>query len=349
MAQDAVIYPAQSVMTLISRAWNLCKLNFKNSVLMVLPPIVLLTLVNIVASAMSSDTFLTRASWAALGYKLALVVAAVLLMVPFFFCWVYSCCALSRYYFSAIVGNTPLSLKDCWGYVGKNWLVYTLMAVVLGVTSLILMVINMALLIAGVFLSSMLIVVISAAMPHLHNSVFPVVMVIMFLILWGFSILTAVLCMGTLQGFAVIFPMLAVSTSPKTPERWWPVIRNSYRLMFSNFPRLLVFALALFAMSFVMGLVMTGPAMVWMAFEWMRLGVTSQYHVPMHIKMVMNIWSSLVNLILYPFQISAVTMLWYDCLVRKEGLDLRLWFNQVVSRHGHSPEEYQTEVEPQPV
>jgi hypothetical protein len=344
-----VIYPAQGVLTLISRAWNLTRSNLKVGILTLLPPTLLITGIQMLSSMLASRTVLTPTSLQALAGQLMLAGLSLLLLIPYFYLWIFSSCALSRYYFSAIVGEPPLRLRDCWAFVGKHWLAYLGLATGLGVASTVVAVLNLIILALGIGLASLLITTLATNLLHIGNALMPSIMLILFLLFWGFVILSLFLSLATLQTFFLLFPLVAVSTAPTGKEDWWPLIRNAYRLLFGNFPRLLIFALGLFFMMCAMtGVLMMVPSL-WAVVEKTRTGLSYADRLPMHVQVVFNLCSSLASLIVNPFLISAVTLLWYDCLVRREGLDLRLWFNQLARRHSHPPEEYNTQVEPQPV
>jgi len=346
---NAVIYPAQSVMTLISRAWNLTRLDLKNSVLMMLPAVLMNVLVHTLFSALASNSALTPTSFQAMGFKLVLAIVGFVALLPNFYLFVFCSTALSRRYYSAIVGTHPLDSKSCWAYVLKHWLGLLGLSTALEVVSIVLGVINIVLVGLGVFLSAALTGTLIAAMPHIGNALMPNLMLLLFILVLGFAILALTLCILTFISYFFCFPLLAIATSPKSPEGWWSLVQNAFSLLFRNFPRLVMFSIALFLLSMTMIGVMMGPASIWMLVEMTRKGVNQYYHLPFYMQMVMNLWSSLTNLIFYPFWVSALTLLWYDCQVRKEGMDLRLWFNQIVGRHGHKPDEYQTEAEPQAI
>lgn len=342
------IYPAQSVITILSRAWNLFRANFKSSIFLILPAILMFTGIHLLTGLLSSSTFLTPTSVLSMGFKLMVAVISLLLIIPSFFVWIFSLCALSRFFFSAIVGETPLSVKACWLYVAKNWLQFTLLTAVLGSVFAVLIVINLIVLYLGIFLSIAVMTALGLSASHLTNNMAPGIMVVLFLLIWGFAVLALVISMITFQSFFFAFPMLAFSTTPQQKVRWWPLIKHAYKLLFENLTRLILFSIALFFLSMTIQAVLVSPAWIWMALEFARLGVSQQHHIPMHIQTVLNIWSSLASLIVVPFNISALTLLWYDCLVRKEGMDLKLWFNNLIRRQGHQPEEFDTVVDPQP-
>jgi len=339
---------AQNTITLVSRACNLMKTNLKAGIILILPPILLLTGVNLLVSMLSGGTFLTTASPWAMGMKLGLALAGLLLLIPCLFLWVFCGAALSRLYYSAIVGDKPLSVRDCCRHVWKNWLTYTLLTAGLGLISMTLMGINLLLLILGVFLSSTLMIRLGPTLGHFGGNMFTGSMLVLFLLVWGFTILAATIGILIFQCFFFIFPLLSISTTPRNQLEWWPRVRAAYRLMFARFTQLLLFSLSLGLFSMVLGGVLMSPAFMWMFIELQRLGIGQQHHVPIHIQTVINIWSSLANLVIYPFQISACTLLWYDCQVRQDGLDLQLRFNRMVHRKGFQPGDFNTLAEPQP-
>jgi hypothetical protein len=339
---------SQNTITLVSRAWNLMKANLKASIMLILPPILLLTGVNLLVSMLSGGTFLTTASPWAMGMKLGLALAGLFLLIPSFFLWVFCGAALSRLYFSSIVGDEPLSVRDCCRHVWTNWLTYTLLTAGLGLVSMSLMGINLLLLILGVFLSSTLMIRLGTALGHFGGNVFTGSMLVLFLLVWGFTILVATSGILIFQCFFFIFPLLSISTTPRNQLDWWPRVRAAYRLMFARFTQLMLFSLSMGLFSMVLGGVLMSPAFMWMLIELQRLGIGQQHHIPIHIQTVINIWSSLANLVIYPFQISACTLLWYDCQVRQEGLDLQIRFNRLLLRKGFQPADFNTLAEPQP-
>jgi hypothetical protein len=344
-----VIYPAQSIMTLLSRAWNLFRSNFKSSILIILPSVLMTTVIHLISSLLSSSTFLTPTTPLSLGLKLVVLGITLVLMIPNFFVGIFTCSALSRFYYSAILGETPLGVKACWSYVLKHWLKFTLLAVALGSIFTVLIVINILILYLGIFLSVAVMTALGVSVSHFASNVLaPGIMLVLFLLIWGFTILAVVISMMAFQVFFFAFPMLAFATAPTGQVRWWPLIHHAYQLLFENITRLILFSVALFFLSLAMVSVIMSPAWIWTAMEFARLGLSQQYHIPMHIQAVLNIWGSLGNLIIIPFNVSALTLLWYDCLVRKEGLDLKLWFNHLIRRQGHTPEAFNTAVDPQP-
>lgn len=344
-----VIYPAQSLMTLISRAWNLLRVNFKSSLLIMLGPILLLSVMNLLTGILSGGTFLTSASPVSLGLQGLVALLFLVLIIPCFFLWVFSSCALSRLYFSAIVSSQPLSVRSCWRYVAKHWRAFSAFSIVLGLILVILTVVNLIILYLGILLSVFLISGLTASAVHFSQNPLAGVILILFLLVWGFVVLMAVISLVTFQSFCFAFPLLALSTAPQDGDSWLRLIGRCYRLLFQHSPRLILFSLALFCFSFVMMSVLMVPVWTWAIMEFTRLGISHQHHLPMYIQAVLNVWGSLVNLILFPFHISAVTFIWYDCQVRSEGLDLRLWLSHILRRRGRQPEELGILVEPQAV
>jgi hypothetical protein len=336
-----IIYPAQSLMSLLSRAWNLLRTNLKSSLLLMMGPTILITAFHLLVSLLSSQTFLTPTSAAGLTFTLLIVLACILLALPCFFFWIFSCCALSRLYYSAIVSEAPITIRACWHYLQKIWLPLTLLIVALSVILFIFIIVNFLILYLGILLSVLVLTGLGLATGNFQH-LGPGVTIIFFLLIWGFVVLAATISMISFQGFFFAFPLLAISTATNIKTTWWQHLSKSYKLLFENIHRIIPFAMILFFFSWILLGVLMSPAWIWSILELARLGINQQDHIPMHIQTVVNIWSSLANLLVLPFHISALTLFWYDCLVRKEGLDLKIWFNRILRRQGKNPDEYMT-------
>ena len=73
--------------------------------------------------------------------------------------------------------------------------------------------------------------------------------------------------------------------------------------------------------------VLLSPVILWMGIEQTRLGLHQT--VPLYLQTAWNVWNSLANGLMMPYYISALILMWYDCQVRSEGLDLQLWLDQL--------------------
>lgn len=339
-----VIYPAQGNITLLSRAWNLFRLNLKKCVLVLLPSVLLSTLIHLLSIQLAGGKVLTQVTMTELMQKLKLSLAIVGLSIPNCFLWVFCSCVISRYLYTAIIGNQPLPLKHCVRFVLKKWLVLGLLTLVLGLVFVVMLFITMVLFYLGIIFSGFLLAYIGTRLFHSVNTAVSAVTAIVVLLVWGFTMLSLMALLISFQTFLFVFPLMAIANAPDEQIPWWPLIRNSYRVVFANAPRLMGFALAQFFLALVIAAVIQSPVLIWAGIEYSRLGMSTPFTVPLHVQTVLNLWSTLASFVLMPFHISAFTLLWYDCQVRKEGLDLVLWFNSILQRQGRDPQTFSTQL-----
>jgi hypothetical protein len=342
------IYPAQGILTLISQAWNLLKINLKSSLLIVSGPALLLTLLHFLISTLSSQNFLTPATGDTLTMKLLVAILVVLLAIPSFCIWIFSACALSRLYYSGIIHSKSFTPKECWLYIRKAWPILSLLIIVLSIMLVVMLVLDFLVLFLSISLSALVIGALSISSGSL-STMGPGLMLFFFLMVLGFLVLAFTIGLGTFQGFFFMFPLIAIATDMSHPILWKKKLKEAYLLLFKNFPRLIVFALALFCFSAVLTTVLLSPVWLWAILEMTRLGISQQHYIPLHIQSVLNISSSLANLVILPFHMSALTLLWYDCQVRSEGLDLLIWFNNLICRYGKHPSTFGTALEPKSI
>jgi hypothetical protein len=338
-ASPAVIYPAQGILTLISRAWNLLRTNLKSSIILMAMPTLLFTVLHLMISVLSSQTFLTPTSGATLALDILLAIGCAVLAFPCYFFWIFSCCAICRLHYSAITSDTPLSIRECWQYIRKIWMSLTLQIIILSIILGILIVISFIVFYLGIILSVVAIAGLGLAATNFHNML-PGIMTLFFLLIWGFVVLAIIIALVSFQGLLFIFPLISVSTSNEPGLPWWHHMKHAYTLLFKNTLRVIPFTIVLFLFSWIIISVLMSPVWIWTVIELTRLGINQQHHIPLHIQTILNLWSSLANLLVIPFQISAMTLFWYDCLVRTEGLDLEIWFNRILRSQGKPPEAF---------
>lgn len=340
-ASPSVIYPAQGIMLLISHAWNLLRANLKSSILIILAPTLLFTLFHLLVGLLSGQTFLTSTTVSALTQDLLVGAVLILLAIPCFGLWIFSCCTLSRLYYSAITQEQPLSVKACWQYTLKRWFPTLGVTITLSISLLVMLALDFFILFIGLSLSFFILGALAVSTGNFQH-IGSQVMMFLFLLVWGFVVLTFTIGMASFQGFFFTFPLLALSTGPSAPGSIWPRLKEAYRLLFKNLIRLTLFGVVLFCFSGALSVVLMSPAWIWAVLEMARLGLSQQHYIPLHVQSVLNIYSSLASLLMLPFHISALTLLWYDCQVRQEGLDLRIWFNRILERQNRQPEPFNT-------
>jgi hypothetical protein len=163
-----------------------------------------------------------------------------------------------------------------------------------------------------------------------------IAMIVLFLLLLGSVVLAIVITLTTVQSVCFFAPFLATATDSEPGSFNWKRIWHVARLELANTPRLLLFTLAFFGFSIILSATLNTPAILWNWFEMTRLGVEQQYMIPFHVQLITNLWESFVGLFLMPFHTAVLVLFWYDCQVRKEGLDLQLWLQNLRIRRGVS-------------
>ncbi len=327
------VYPAQSITTLISRAWNLLRCNLKASLLLMLAPTLVLMVSRLLFSIPASQTFLTPTLGQQLAITLASSLLGLLVAIVSYFVWGGCTCALIRLYYSAITQRQPLNLRECLQPILRYWPGITLTMTVLGLVLIIFMTIDFVILFFGLMMST-------AAIPGLiayvaaKQSLLLIAMIVLFFLLFGSVVLAVIISLTTVQSVCFFAPFITLATGPKPGTFSWKRCWNVIRLELANAPRLLLFTLAFFGFSLVLSITLNTPAILWHWFETTRLGVEQQYMIPFHVQAVTNLWASFVGLFLMPFHTAALVLFWYDCQVRKEGLDLQLWLQNLRYRRG---------------
>jgi hypothetical protein len=340
---SSLIYPAQGILTLTGRAWNLFRLNWKAGLLVMLGPTILKTGLAVLGSLLSSGTFLTPTTTGKLIFIALLGVTLMVGFLLYFFVWGFSCCTLSRFYYSAIIDEKPLSLKACWQSILKKAPALGLMMVIIIPLSGFMVILDIIFLYLGIFISAAALSAFAVSTHAFTNSISGIT-TIFFLLVWGFVVLALLIGLGTLQWFLCIFPFIAVATAPIRRQTTWPLVKQGIRQVFENLPRLIPYAVTLFIFTWVAMLTLMAPTILWVALEMKRTGMEHQVHLPFHISAIANLISGLVELMSAPFVISALTLFWYDCQVRREGIDLQLWFNKLLRRRNLLPQNYQTDL-----
>jgi hypothetical protein len=333
----SAIHPSQGVLTILSEAWNLVRLNLKDCFKTMLWPSLLFGLSSLAFSIPASLTFLTGTPVPKLIISIVCFLAGLLLWLTGMACWSFSYCVLSRLFYSAIVDEKPLSLQACWKHILQNWQSLILTLFLLLLISAGLIVLDLLVFYAGILISAAIFATLGVGnLLHSGQHILTLGMSILFLIVWGFMVLALLVILITGQSLVFTFPFVAIATRPSGPIQWWPCMQESFRLIFSDFPKLILFGITFFLFSCVLSAVLNAPVMLWVGLELSRLGVPTHHTIPMHIQVGLNFWGVLTYFVLLPFYSSAVTLMWYDCQVRKEGLDLKLWLRQLMQRRGFS-------------
>lgn len=332
LPNQSPIYSIQNPFTTLSLAWNLVKQNLKTCLITMLGPSVLLAASGILINAASSTPFLTKSTVGSTAITLTGLISGILIWFAGIVYWGFSCCTLTRLFYSCIIDAECLSIRDCWAHTKKAWPSLSLTLIILFVVLALFIFLDFLILFAGGILTG---VSFKALQQFLHssNTLLNAVMTTFFMLLWGFIVLVILVSLSSIQYLSFMFPITALSTQYKKNTSWWQQVSKSYRLLFSNLPNLVVFGIVLFLFVSLLSTVMHGPLLIWLGFELTRLNSSVQHTLPVHIQIIFNLWNSFVFMLLTPMSLSAITLAWYDCQVRKEGMDLKLWLRQILQRH----------------
>lgn len=321
--------PSTGVLTLVSQAWNLVRLNFKDCIRLNLWPALLFCLSSLVLSIPSSFPFLGGTSVS----KLMLVIGCALLGLFIWLiamgAWAFSFCALSRLFYSAIVDERPLPVGECWQHALKNWQPLVLTLFFLLLITAALFAIDLILLYVSIMFSAAVLDLLGITFFQNKHDLLMVGMGILFLITWGFAIISLLIVLFNAQGVMFTFPFIGIATRHREQAAWWPGIRQAFRLIYGNFSRLALFGTAFFLFACAVSGALHFPVLAWAGLEISRLGLPTRHAIPIHVQAIIDLWTFLTSFILLSFYSSAMTLMWHDCQIRKEGLDLKLWLHHL--------------------
>lgn len=334
---STVIYQSQGILTIMSRAWTLARVNLKAILLIMLPPTLLNTALHILLSLLSSRSFLTTANATELGSSLLLLAGAGLLSIPTIVAWLISYCLMGRFFYLALLRREAPSIKECLQHLSCHWLALAGLTIVLGLLVLGLVVVTLVISYLGLILVGFVMAALVASVNKATPG-FPALMMGIFALVVGFVALVLVVSLIALELFLFNFPIMSVLTVTDRRKKFSAHLSDSFQLLFKHFPRVLLFSVAALMLSWTFMGVMLGPASIWMAVEMARAGIGNQHTLPVYMQTIWNIWSSLANCLIMPFHVSALTLFWYDCQVRGEGLDLKLWLERLrIRKSGNAP------------
>ncbi len=323
------LYTEQGVLTLLSRSWNLLKLNLKPTLLVMLLPTLLSTAFHILASLLAEPGTLTSTS--AIGLHLGLLLGAFILFFPYIFAILISFCVLSRFYYRAILSSESPDLKECLRHLGKTGPSLLGIMLLQGVILFALTAVEIGVFFVGTLLVGMMTTALAASGTALTGAGKPLVpiMMVSFALVAGFVAMFLLITLISLQSALSAFPLLSLLTTSNLKESIWDHIKSGYKMVFTNISRVVWFTLALVIFQWVLAGVMLLPAWIWVGIEMTRTGLGAHHGLPLHIQTIFNIWGSLCGMLTMPFYISAMSLFWYDCQVRNQGLDLTLWLERL--------------------
>jgi hypothetical protein len=331
-----IIYPPQGVLTLISRAWTLVRINLKVVLGLMALPTLFNTLFHVLLSLFSNQSFLTQVGYAELGFRLLLLGGTFLLAIPIFLAWLVSYGMLGRFFYLSILRNTAPTVKECFQHLRENALSLVGMTFLLGLMVMGMLVVTFIIFYMGILLTGYIYFAVAALSASKGVTSSSVLMAI-FALLVGFGALVLLVSLGTMQWFLFNVPILSLLTATGKPKGFWRHIGDSYQILFRLTPRVILFSVGFLLLSWIFMGVLMSPALIWIKVEMSRTGLASHHSVPLYVQSIWNIWSSLANCLIMPFYISAMTLFWYDCQTRSEGLDLKLWLEKLQVRKPGNP------------
>ncbi len=322
----SVIYQPQSVLTLLSRAWNLLRLNLKTVLWVLLPLTLLNTALHFLISLLSSSAFLTQTTLPELQTRLLLLLGSFLLVIPTTAVYMISFSVLCRFFYLALLQEQPPSIKQCLLHLKQNWLQLTGLILLLGFLFLGMIVVNVIVFYVGFLFVALTVGALVGSSLAVGNLGIKVMIGVSILMIGALS-LGLLTCLISLQWFLFNFPIAAIATAPSEKPDLWKKVTGSLSLIFRNFPRLVGFSVCGLLLSVSILSVLLSPVVLWMGIEQTRLGLHQT--IPLYLQTAWNVWNSLANCLMMPYYISALILMWYDCQVRSEGLDIQLWIEQL--------------------
>lgn len=328
-ATAPVIYQNQGILSILSRSWNLVRNNLKASLLMVAPPTVMNILFFIFLSMISSQAFLTEATPVHLGIRLLIAILAMLFSIPTLIVSTLCYFTMCRYFYCAIINPKPPAIQECALYLLKKWLPISGLVAGLGLLVTGLVVVNIIVFYLGILLVGAIMGAVGLSVGN-SDALLPKLMMIAFVLVLGFVLLAGLIALGSLEVFLFSFPITSLVTEQSDSKKSvWQHLNQSYQLLFRNFPGAVLFSLGLLFFSWILLIVLMSPVYLWILVESTRISLSFQSTLPFYIQTILNLWSSLTNMLITPLIASAMALFWYDCQTRSKGLDLQLWLEKL--------------------
>lgn len=343
-------YGPMSTTTLIGRSWNLMKRNAKVAFSLILAPILMFTLTSFLLTLPSSFQTLSGSSG---NYLVMIVLVFALSMVLSLCAWwvlLLACCAISRVYYLALTRGEPGTIGEALRFVASRWVKLTGLYGLLVFLNLLFIFPYGFVMLVGFLATAFLmqqVALLNASTMQIGGG--------LLLVLIGFLTVAALSFLFILQILINIFPINLIAAAEEEPspapnepskrgfiaiisasldhiaEDGISVFRTMgafFGMMFRNLPRVAAFGLALMVFYAFLALFLQIPMFIWLSFELHQLSLNpeslSSAVLPMHVHLISQLWSSLVNAIVWSFTFASITLFFYDCKVRTEGLDMKL-------------------------
>ncbi|MEW5819301.1 MAG: hypothetical protein AB1782_03855 [Cyanobacteriota bacterium] len=125
-----------------------------------------------------------------------------------------------------------------------------------------------------------------------------------------------------LYQFLICFLQLVIAATEETTL--FKSLVKSVDLVAHSLTRSGFFIFSLLTLWYAIVLFFNFPPLVYSFYELFKDGITTASGtLPMHILIITTLWGFFVNMLTWPWVVSAVTIFYYDTKVRTEGLDLK--------------------------
>jgi hypothetical protein len=345
------IYGPAGICSLLDRAWNLFKRNGKASFLLLMVPLIISTLASLLSTIPSSLPTMTEFSVETMLISLGVMLVAVVVGGVAWFVTFVMCCTLTRLYYSALVGETPLTIRQALSAFKHIWpvMILVFMGFLCFWFTFVFIDIFVFLLGMAATLSAMAMLTTSSSYMVQGGAV----IVAVFAGALTFLVLFVLVAFQSLL-FSLSMIAFAITDETYYPVPGWTLDFDAWMgylfgnmakitmmalgmmgIIFSNVMRAMRFGALLLLLYMILVCMFHIPVFIWMAVEFERLSLFSESIpglLPMHVSIVFQLWSGLVAAVVWSYMLAALTLFLYDCRVRSEGLDIQLMFERMQDR-----------------
>ena len=327
----SMILQTAGVGTTIGRAINTFKLNIRAAAQIMMIPLVISALEGVVNAIPSAIHTLTMPDMGRLVITALAALLVFFLSIASVFITTLFCAPIIRINYSTLTHPAPMSLHqsiaDCKKSIG------TLIALTLyALISLIIFgVIDAILAVIALFGLTAIMVASTTITTMFKSSSVAGPFFITTLVISGAILTIVTLAILGFQMMMSFLPLVCASTSHDMQKRGFvQSLGYGFRMLFANLPRAVLFGILLIIFWGVVATVLQLPVGIWMGIELRRFDDALQPGtIPLHVSFVVNLITSVVKTVMTPFGLCAIALFWYDCQVRKEGVDLAQWLTRM--------------------
>lgn len=143
-----------------------------------------------------------------------------------------------------------------------------------------------------------------------------------------FTVIIAMIFFFSILAIEFIFISIQFTTYAIERSSFIECIKRSAYIIFRRPAKTILFGVCVAGIYFVFNAYFIYPGMGILAMLSVNLKDFSEELAMLLMMVSINTWSHVVNLLLWPFLISAVVLFYYDTLIKIEGLDLKLLLNK---------------------